>query len=153
MRQALLGDLILKTPMPVIAARFHKGLAIVIVRMVVKLSRYESGEESVRTVALSGGVFQNAVLMEQVVKRLRALDFKYPHMFRASTLILVNKIDLLPYVSFDVEKCLDYARQVNPNIQALRVSATTGAGMEDWCRWLEDALRQPQALVLAAAVV
>mgnify|MGYP000253434003 CR=1 FL=1 len=75
MWQALLGDLILKTPVPVIAARFHKGLAIVIVRMVVKLSRYESGEKSVRTVALSGGVFQNAVLMEQVVKRLRALDF------------------------------------------------------------------------------
>lgn len=75
MWQALLGDLILKTPVPVIAARFHKGLAIVIVRMVDKLSRYESVEEPVRTVALSGGVFQNAVLMEQVVKRLRALDF------------------------------------------------------------------------------
>jgi hydrogenase maturation protein HypF len=75
MWQALLGDLILKTPMPVIAARFHKGLAIVIVRMVDKLSRYKNVEESIRTVALSGGVFQNAVLMEQVVKRLRALDF------------------------------------------------------------------------------
>jgi hydrogenase nickel incorporation protein HypB len=78
---------------------------------------------------------------------------KYPHMFRASELMLINKMDLLPYVDFDVETCLDYARQVNPNIQALRVSATTGAGMEDWYRWLEDALRQPQVRALAAAGV
>ena len=78
---------------------------------------------------------------------------KYPHMFRASTLMLINKMDLLPYVSFDVEKCLDYARQVNPNIQALCVSAMTGAGMEDWCRWLDDALHQPQVRALAAAVI
>lgn len=76
MWQALLGDLILGTPMPVISARFHKGLAIVIARMVEKLSRYESGEEPVRTVALSGGVFQNRVLLEQVVMRLEGLGFR-----------------------------------------------------------------------------
>ena len=76
MWQALLGDLILKTPVPVIAARFHKGLAIVIARMVEKLSRHESGDEPIRTVALSGGVFQNRVLLEQVVARLGALDFR-----------------------------------------------------------------------------
>lgn len=75
MWQALLGDLILKTPVPVMAARFHKGLARVISRMVEELSRYESGEEPIRTVALSGGVFQNRVLIEQVIKRLRALGF------------------------------------------------------------------------------
>ena len=76
MWQALLGDLILKTRVPVIAARFHKGLAIVIARMVEKLSRHESGDEPIRTVALSGGVFQNRVLLEQVVGRLEALDFR-----------------------------------------------------------------------------
>lgn len=76
MWQALLGDLILKTPVPVIAARFHKGLAIVIARMVEKLVRYESGEEKgqqpIRHVCLSGGVFQNRVLLEQVSVRVRA---------------------------------------------------------------------------------
>ncbi len=72
MWQALLGDLILGTPIAVIAARFHKGLAIVIARMVAKLSRYESGAEPVTTVALSGGVFQNRVLLEHVVMRLEA---------------------------------------------------------------------------------
>ena len=76
MWQALLGDLILATPVPVIAARFHKGLAIVIARMVEKLSRYESGDEPITTVALSGGVFQNRVLLEQVVMRLEAQGFR-----------------------------------------------------------------------------
>lgn len=77
MWQALLGDLILETPVPVIAARFHKGLAIIIARMVEKLSRHESGGHApIRTVALSGGVFQNRTLLEQVTARLAALDFR-----------------------------------------------------------------------------
>ena len=75
MWQALLGDLILKTPVGVISARFHKGLAIVIARMVDKLSRHESPNEPIKTVALSGGVFQNQVLLEQVVTRLQADGF------------------------------------------------------------------------------
>jgi hydrogenase nickel incorporation protein HypB len=62
---------------------------------------------------------------------------KYPHMFAASSLMLLNKIDLLPYLQFDVEKCLDYARQVNPNIEFLLVSATSGEGMDEWLNWLE----------------
>jgi hydrogenase nickel incorporation protein HypB len=44
---------------------------------------------------------------------------------------------LLPYLQFDVEKCLDYARQVNPNIEILLVSATSGEGMDEWLNWLE----------------
>jgi len=75
MWQALLGDLILATPAPVIAARFHKGLAITIARMVQQLSRHETGEAPVLKVALSGGVFQNAVLLTQVTTRLEALGF------------------------------------------------------------------------------
>ena len=76
MRQALLGDLILQTPAPIMAARFHKGLAKIIASMIEKLSKYESGDVSVKTVALSGGVWQNKVLLEQVVGRLEQLDFK-----------------------------------------------------------------------------
>jgi hydrogenase maturation protein HypF len=70
MWQALLGDLILGTPVGVISARFHKGLAIVIARMIDKLSRHESPDEPIKVVALSGGVFQNRVLLEQVLTRL-----------------------------------------------------------------------------------
>ena len=62
---------------------------------------------------------------------------KYPHMFAAASLMLLNKIDLLPYLQFDVEKCLDYARQVNPNIEIILVSATSGEGMDEWLNWLE----------------
>ncbi|MGN2392163.1 carbamoyltransferase HypF [Pelomicrobium sp. G1] len=76
MWQALLGDLLLGTPVPVIAARFHKGLAMVIARMVDTLSREAGGDQPVRTVALSGGVFQNRVLLEQVTARLKAIGFE-----------------------------------------------------------------------------
>ena len=73
MWEALLGDLILATPIPVIAARFHKGLAIVVVRMIEKLARRQADEDQPFTaVALSGGVFQNRVLFEQVCARLQA---------------------------------------------------------------------------------
>ena len=63
---------------------------------------------------------------------------KYPHMFRASKVMILTKIDLLPYLQFDVDRCLEYARQVNPSIQIFQVSATTGAGLNDWYRWLQN---------------
>lgn len=61
---------------------------------------------------------------------------KYPDMFHAAQLLLLNKIDLLPYLQFDVQKCIDYAKRVNPTIQVLQVSATTGEGMQQWYQWL-----------------
>ena len=61
---------------------------------------------------------------------------KYPDMFHAADLVLLNKIDLLPYLQFDVERCIEYARRVNPRIQVLQVSATSGEGMEDWYQWI-----------------
>jgi hydrogenase nickel incorporation protein HypB len=57
---------------------------------------------------------------------------KYPHMFRASSVLILNKIDLLPYVPFDVDRFLEYARQVNPVLRILQVSATRGDGLADW---------------------
>lgn len=61
---------------------------------------------------------------------------KYPDMFFASELLLLNKIDLLPYLDFDVDKCIEYALRVNPKIKVLQVSATTGAGMDSWYQWI-----------------
>jgi hydrogenase nickel incorporation protein HypB len=61
---------------------------------------------------------------------------KYPHMFRTADLLLINKSDLLPHVRFDVTRCVDAARQVNPAVQALTLSAETGDGMEAWYGWL-----------------
>jgi hydrogenase nickel incorporation protein HypB len=61
---------------------------------------------------------------------------KYPHMFRASEIMILTKIDLLPYIQFDVKQCIEYAQQVNPQIQIFLVSATTGEGLENWYTWL-----------------
>jgi hydrogenase nickel incorporation protein HypB len=61
---------------------------------------------------------------------------KYPHMFRASQIMIITKLDLLPYVQFDIHKCIEYARQVNPQIQVFQVSAQTGQGLDDWYNWL-----------------
>jgi hydrogenase nickel incorporation protein HypB len=62
---------------------------------------------------------------------------KYPDMFHAASLMLLNKTDLLPHLSFDVERCLANARRVNPAIEILQVSATSGAGMAQWLAWIE----------------
>ncbi|MEE1802142.1 hydrogenase nickel incorporation protein HypB [Streptomyces sp. JV176] len=61
---------------------------------------------------------------------------KYPYMFAAADLVVINKIDLLPYVDFDVEQCEKYARSVNPDLRVLTVSATTGEGMAAWYDWV-----------------
>jgi hydrogenase nickel incorporation protein HypB len=66
---------------------------------------------------------------------------KYPHMFRACSLLILNKIDLLPYVPFDQDRFLTYARQVNPGLRVLCVSATRGDGMEEWYGWLREQAR------------
>lgn len=81
---------------------------------------------------------------------------KYPHMFAAADLLLLNKIDLLPYLDFDVLQCLEYARRVNPDLTILQVSARTGAGISDWLDWLRREQRlalQRQVATLEARLV
>ncbi len=63
---------------------------------------------------------------------------KYPYMFRAAELMIVNKIDLAPHVDFDISRAIAHARDINPTIGALQVSARTGEGLEAWCAWLRD---------------
>lgn len=63
---------------------------------------------------------------------------KYPHMFRAAGLMLLNKIDLLPYVLFDADRCREHARQVNPRLPILPVSAVRGDGLAGWYGWLRE---------------
>lgn len=65
---------------------------------------------------------------------------KYPDMFAASQLMILNKIDLLPHVKFDVARCIELARRVNPSIEILQLSATTGEGMDAWLHWLDHAM-------------
>lgn len=62
---------------------------------------------------------------------------KYPHMFRASELMVVSKMDLLPHVDFDVDQAIENARRIRPTIQVMMVSAKTGEGLSGWFDWLE----------------
>ena len=66
---------------------------------------------------------------------------KYPHMFRAADVVVLNKIDLLPYVDFDETAFTAAAVGLRPGIGVIKCSAKTGAGLEDWMSWLRDAVR------------
>ncbi len=61
---------------------------------------------------------------------------KYPNMFAAASLMLVSKVDLLPHLNFDVQALIDNALKVNPSLQVIQLSPTTGEGMERWLNWI-----------------
>lgn len=65
---------------------------------------------------------------------------KYPDMFRCADLMLVTKTDLLPYVDFDLDKCLSYARRINPDIDIVTLSTVKGNGLTLWYDWLKHKL-------------
>ncbi len=67
---------------------------------------------------------------------------KYPDMFAAADLMVLNKCDLLPHLAFDADLAEANARRVNPSISILRVSATTGAGFEAWLQWIRGGARE-----------
>jgi len=66
---------------------------------------------------------------------------KYPEMFRRADYVVLNKIDLLPHVDFDVDLAIAYAREVNPTLRFFRTSAVTGEGMDEWCTFIEAHVR------------
>lgn len=68
---------------------------------------------------------------------------KYPHMFAAAGLVILNKTDLLPYVDFEIETCCGHARSVNPGVTIVATSATRGDGLPAWYRWLDSAVEVP----------
>ena len=69
---------------------------------------------------------------------------KYPDMFHTSTVCVINKIDLLPYVPFDIEKVKANAKKVNPGLIILEVSCTSGAGLQEWYQWLKSKVKNPE---------
>lgn len=66
---------------------------------------------------------------------------KYPLMFQESKVLLINKIDLLPYIDCDVSKIKSEAKLLNPKQTIIEISCTTGQGLDDWCAWLEDQIK------------
>jgi hydrogenase nickel incorporation protein HypB len=69
---------------------------------------------------------------------------KYPDMFHSSDICVINKIDLLPYVKFDVEKAKEYAKRINPGLVFFEVSSTTGEGMDKWYEWLRGKVKSEE---------
>jgi len=67
---------------------------------------------------------------------------KYPQMFAASQVMVINKIDLLPYVDYDVQRVRQFALKVNPSLKIFELSCRTGEGMDAWCEWLQVFARQ-----------
>ncbi|MCB1890266.1 MAG: hydrogenase nickel incorporation protein HypB [Rhodocyclaceae bacterium] len=70
---------------------------------------------------------------------------KYPDMFAAADLMLLNKVDLLPHLTFDAERAIDFARRVNPRLEVIRTSATTGEGFDAWLGWIGRGLGRVSA--------
>jgi len=70
---------------------------------------------------------------------------KYPDMFRAASLMLLNKIDLLPHLNYDVDAAIGFARRVNPGIHVIQLSATSAEGMDEWLTFLRDGVSQASA--------
>ena len=63
---------------------------------------------------------------------------KYPLMFQVCHVLLINKIDVLPYFDFDVEACIARAKALNPDIKVIPISARTGEGIDEWAAWLKE---------------
>lgn len=63
---------------------------------------------------------------------------KYPQMFHVADVILLTKVDLLPYLDFDVDRCIKNAQKINPSVKVINLSAKTGEGLDQWIDWISD---------------
>ncbi|HEX3795456.1 MAG TPA: hydrogenase nickel incorporation protein HypB [Acidimicrobiales bacterium] len=81
-------------------------------------------------------VGEHAKAMVYAITEGEEKPFKYPVMFRAAEVVVVNKIDLLPHLDFDLDKFLSNLRDVNPGAHVIQASARTGQGVDEWCSWL-----------------
>jgi hydrogenase nickel incorporation protein HypB len=76
---------------------------------------------------------------------------KYPSIFFKSDLMVLNKVDLLPYVPFDIEAAAENARKVHPGMEIVKVSCLTGNGLQEWMTWLGERRRAHKALLQQTA--
>ena len=85
------------------------------------------------------GAVRNAMILS--VPEGHDKPLKYPLIFTVCDALLINKIDVLPYFDFDMDKVQEYARRRNPNIKIFPISAKTGEGVDAWCHWLKEQVR------------
>lgn len=85
------------------------------------------------------GSVKNAMILS--VPEGHDKPLKYPLMFSICDVLLINKIDVLPYFDFDVEECKKYVKKLNPNMKVIPISARTGEGIEEWADWLRTEIK------------
>ena len=85
------------------------------------------------------GAVKNAMILS--VPEGHDKPLKYPLIFQVCAVLIINKIDVLPYFDFDMDKVQEYARRRNPNIKIFPISAKTGEGVDAWCHWLKEQVR------------
>lgn len=143
------ADRIRATGAPAIQINTGKGCHLDAAMVETALGRLASVEDSVLMIENVGNLvcpagFDLGEAHKVVVLSVTEGEdkpLKYPDMFHAASLMLLNKVDLLPHLSFDVERCLANARRVNPAIEIIQVSATSGHGMDAWLAWIERGAR------------
>ena len=89
------------------------------------------------------GAVKNAMILS--VPEGHDKPLKYPLMFQVCDVVLVNKIDVLPYFDFDMDKCREYVAMRNPQPKVISICARTGEGMDEWTAWLKEQVSQWQA--------
>lgn len=89
------------------------------------------------------GAVKNAMILS--VPEGHDKPLKYPLMFQVCDVVLVNKIDVLPYFDFDMDKCREYVALRNPNARVIPICARTGDGIDEWADWLKEQVRAWQA--------
>ena len=89
------------------------------------------------------GAVKNAMILS--VPEGDDKPLKYPLMFQVCDVVLVNKIDVLPYFDFDMDKCREYVAMRNPQAKVIPICARTGEGMDEWTAWLKEQVSQWQA--------
>lgn len=88
------------------------------------------------------GAVKNAMILS--VPEGHDKPLKYPLIFTVCDALIINKIDVLPYFDFDMDKVVEYAHRRNPNLKIFPISAKTGEGMDAWCGWLRQQVRDWQ---------
>ena len=88
------------------------------------------------------GAVKNAMILS--VPEGHDKPLKYPLIFQVCDVLLINKIDVLPYFDFDMDKVVQYAKMRNPNITVIPISAKTSEGIDVWCDWLKNEVRNWQ---------
>lgn len=86
------------------------------------------------------GSVKNAMILS--VPEGHDKPLKYPLMFSICDVLLINKIDVLPYFDFDLSSCIEYVKKLNPNIKIITISSKTGEGMDEWYQWLRDEVKK-----------